>query len=110
MFVVRFVALAALALWLGGMVAPIWLTGSVPADLGRQTRTLGYICGGLVLIALFVLKFVGPPPRWFPLRAGTVALMLALLAATQVMRIESGLPAMINLALSLVLLSWYARE
>ena len=110
MFVVRFAALVALAVWLGGMVAPIWLDGGVPRDLTRQTRTLGYVCGGVELVSLFIMKFVGPPPRRFPLRAGTVAVMLALLVYTSAVHIDAALPAAINVVLILILLSWYARE
>jgi hypothetical protein len=110
MFVVRFVALIALAVWLGGMVAPIWLTNSVPCDLSRETRTLGYVCGGLVLVSLFMIKFLGPPPRRFPLRAGTVALMLLVNMYADFMHVESAAPTAINVVLALVLFSWYARE
>ena len=60
MFVVRFVALIALAIWLGGMVAPLWLTSSVPGDLSRQTHTLGYVCGGIVLVSLFMTRWFSP--------------------------------------------------
>ena len=110
MFVVRFVALIALAIWLGGMVAPLWLTSSAPGDLSRQTRTLGYVCGGIVLVSLFMIKFLGPPPRRFPLRAGTVVLMLLVVMYADFRHVESVTPTAINVVLALVLLSWYARE
>jgi hypothetical protein len=110
MFVVRFAALIALTVWLGGMVAPIWLAGGVPRDLTRQTRTLGLVCGGVVLVSLFVLKFVGPPPRRFPLRAGAVAVMLAVLLYTYAGGVDSPMPTAINVVLALLLLAWYARE
>ena len=40
MFVVRFAALIALAVWIGGMLAPIWLTGAVPLEADRTTQLL----------------------------------------------------------------------
>jgi hypothetical protein len=110
MFVVRFVALIALAVWVGGMAAPIWLSGGIPDDMGRQTRALAYVCGGVVLVSLFVMKFVGPPPRRFPLRAIIVALMLLVVVYADVRHVESVAPTAINAVLALLLLSWYARE
>jgi hypothetical protein len=109
-FVVRFVALAALAIWIGGMLAPFWLTSSVASNLGPQTRLLGYVCGALVLVSLFVIKFMGPPPSRFPLRASIVAVMLLILIYTDVMRVTSAAPTAVNVVLALVLLSWYAHE
>ena len=110
MFVVRFVALIALAVWLGSMVARIWLTTCVPCDLGRETRALGYVCGGVVLVSLFLIKFLGPPPRQFPLRAGTVALMLLVATYADYVHVTAVAPTAINVVLALILLSWYARE
>jgi len=110
MFVVRFVALIALAVWLGGMVASIWLANCAPGALSRETRALGYVCGGVVLVSLFMIKFLGPPPRRFPLRAGTVALMLLVALYADYMHVSSVAPTAINMVLALVLLSWYARE
>ena len=110
MFVVRFVALIALAVWLGGMVAPIWLANCAPGALSRETRALGYVCGGVVLVSLFMIKFLGPPPRRFPLRAGTVALMLLVALYADYKHVSSVAPTAINVVLALVLLSWYARE
>jgi hypothetical protein len=110
MFVVRFVALIALAVWLGSMVAPIWPTNCLSCDLGRETRALGYACGGIVLVSLFMIKFLGPPPRQFPLRAGTVALMLLVAVYADYRHVTSMAPTAINLVLALMLLSWYARE
>src|SRR5262245_875163 len=110
MFVVRFASLIALAVWLGALTAPIWMSGGVPRDLARQTRTLGYVCGGVLLASLFVLKFVGPPPHRFPLRAVLAALMLALVIATHALNIESAVPVVVNIVLAATLLSWHARE
>lgn len=110
MFVVRFVALIALAVWIGGMIMPIWMSGSVPADLGRQTRTLSYVCGGALLISLFAMKFLGPPPRQFSVRAAVVALMIGLVAAAHLTKSASPAPTIVDIVLSFVLLSWYVRE
>jgi uncharacterized membrane protein len=97
MLVVRYVALAALVVWLGGMVmlgvlvAPStfqvlqssdpangrWLAGLVFGEVLRRFHWLSYICGGVLFVSLFVMKFVGPPPSAFVVRAGIVAAMLA---------------------------------
>ncbi len=110
MAVIRFAALTALAVWLGGMVAPIWLSGDVACDLGRQTRSLAYVCGGILLVSQFAMKFLGPPPRRFVLRASIAALMLAIVAAAQLAGIDSPAPVGVTLVLGLIQLSWYAHE
>jgi hypothetical protein len=98
MFVIRYVALAALVVWLGGMivlgmlVAPSTfrvlqaadpatgrvLAGALFGDILRQFYLLAYACGAVILFCLFVMKFMGPPPRAFVLRGAIVAVMLAL--------------------------------
>jgi len=98
MLAVRYVALAALVVWLGGMVvlgllvAPSTfgvlqaheadagrvLAGAVFGEILRRFYLLSYICGGLILVTLIAMKLVGPPPRAFPARAAIVATMLAL--------------------------------
>ena len=100
MFAVRYAALAALVVWLGGMVvlgllvAPSTfrvlqahqagagrvLAGALFGDILRQFYLLAYGCGGVILLCLFIMKFMGPPPRAFVLRAAVVTLMLALAA------------------------------
>ena len=109
MFVVRYVALIALAIWVGGMVTPFWL-GAGPPRVPSLSRPLAYTCGAAALVSLFVLKFVGPPPRAFPFRAGLVVLMLAVVTYAHAMSVASGLPAALNIAIGLILLAWYARE
>jgi len=108
MFVVRLVALIALAAWMGGMVVSLWLM--CDADLGRQTRTLGYACGAVVIVSLFVMKFVGPPPRHFVARAVIAAVMVGLVAVAHAAKIVSAVPIAVNVILSAVLLAWYVRE
>ena len=98
MFAVRYLALVALVIWVGGMVvlsalvAPsvfrvlqaadptggLVLAGLVFGDILRLFHLLAYACGGIVLVGLVVMKFVGPPPSGFPARAAIVATMLGL--------------------------------
>lgn len=98
MLAVRYLALVALVVWLGGMavlgliVAPSTfrvLQASDP-DNGRVLagalfgKVLGYFhlvayaCGAILVVCLFVMKFVGPPPRAFAVRAAIVVVMLAI--------------------------------
>ena len=83
MLAVRYVALAALVVWLGGMVTVVFGESLPPFHFVALT------CGAVILVSLFVMKFVGPPPRGFVPRAALTA---------------------INLALGLLLLFWYVRE
>jgi hypothetical protein len=100
MLVIRYLALTVLVVWLGGMivlgllVAPAtfgvlqtsasdpatgrMLAGSVFGVILRRFHLLAYGCGALLLAALFVMKFVGPPPGGFVIRVGLVVVMLAL--------------------------------
>jgi hypothetical protein len=97
MFVVRYVALAALAIWVGGMAMIGLLAGSsihrvlandpvADAFLGIACNTeslrlfhwLAYLCGAVILVCLSIIKLIGPPPRAFKLRAALVSLMLAI--------------------------------
>jgi uncharacterized membrane protein len=98
MFAVRYAALAALVVWLGGMVllglvvAPSTfrvlqahdpaggrvLAGALFGTILRQFHVISYICGFLILVSLVALKLIGPPPAAFPARAALVALMLGL--------------------------------
>lgn len=110
MFAVRFVTLIALAVWIGGTLAPIVAAGGVPHDLGLRARGLASVCGGVVLVALFVAKFVGPPPRHFPLRASIAAVMLGVAVFADLRHLTSNAPAAVEVVLGLVLLSWYAHE
>jgi hypothetical protein len=108
-FVVRYVALIALAIWLGGMVAPFWLEAG-PERVTPLSPQLAYPCGVTALVSLFLLKFVGPPPPAFPFRAALVVLMLAIVTYAHVMSVTSVIPAAFNIGIGLILMSWYARE
>jgi hypothetical protein len=108
-FVARYVALVALAIWVGGMVAPFWAdTG--PARIQPLSRQVAYTCGGAMLVSLFLLKFVGPPPRAFPVRVALVVLMLAIVAYRHAMSMTSVVPVVVNIIVGLILLCWYAGE
>jgi uncharacterized membrane protein len=100
MIVIRYVALAVLVIWLGGMivlgllVAPSTfgvlqasasdpgsgrvLAGAVFGEILRRFHLLAYGCGAILLTSLFMMKFIGPPPQAFVVRAAVVAVMLAL--------------------------------
>jgi hypothetical protein len=98
MLAVRFVALAALVVWLGGMVtlgllvapsvfgvlqasdptAGRALAGAVFGETLRTFHLLAYACGAVIFISLFVMKFIGPPPAAFTARATLVAAMLGI--------------------------------
>jgi hypothetical protein len=96
MFAIRYVALLALVIWLGGMimlgllVAPSTfrvlqaadpvagrvLAGSLFGDILRHFHLVAYGCGIVILVCLFAIKFLGPPPRAFIPRAAIVVVML----------------------------------
>jgi hypothetical protein len=98
MFAVRYVAIVALVVWVGGMltlgavVAPTIARGleSVDPAGGRavadtllgaliaRVHVLAYAYGAVIGFSLLMMKFVGPPPRAFFIRFGIVAVMLAL--------------------------------
>ena len=133
MFVVRYVALVALAIWVGGtglllliayptlpLVSGLGVAGirsGTFAEILHPFLALTYACAVCILACLSIVKLVGPPPRAFKLRIGLVALMLlvALYAGLPLprslvrIRSQSVLLA-INLAIGLVLLGWYARD
>jgi hypothetical protein len=111
MFVIRYVALAALVVWLGGMialgllVAPSTfrvlqasdavngriLAGAVFGEILRLFHFVAYVCGAVLMVCLLAMKFIGPPPHAFLLRIGLVVLMLAL-------AVYSGVPVTRELA------------
>jgi hypothetical protein len=104
MLAVRYVVLVALVVWLGGMVTVLF------GDWLRPVLAVGFACGGVILIGLFVLKFVGPPPHGFIPRAALTAVMLLLVAAAAADRTVAIQLMAINLLLGLILLFWYVRE
>lgn len=104
MVVVRYVALAALVVWLGGLVDVLY------GDLSRQWRLVAFTCGGLVLISLLAMKFVGPPPRAFVARTAIVVVMIAILGYAAAAGTPPRPALTIATALGFVLLFWYVRE
>jgi hypothetical protein len=54
------------------------LAGAVFGEVMRRFHLLAYGCGAILLVCLFVIKFVGPPPDGFIVRAGIAAAMLVL--------------------------------
>jgi hypothetical protein len=105
MIAVRYAALSALVVWVGGMlvlallVAPSTfqvlqgadpsngrlLAGLVFGDVLRRFHLLAYACGGVLVVAFFVMKFVGPPPAAFVARLAIASAMLALALYSGVM-------------------------
>ena len=105
---VRYVALAALAIWLGGTL--LLLGQATYGGLFRQFHLMAASCGAIVFVCLFIMKFIGPPPRSFVLRAG-LAFMMMIVAVYLSLFQPSSRPLMgVNLALGLILLAWYAHE
>ncbi len=98
MIFIRYLALVALVVWVGGMVilgllvAPQTfrvLQASNPADgrilagalfgaILRQFHLVAYACGAVLFVCLFAMKFLGPPPHAFVARVALVVIMLAL--------------------------------
>ena len=106
MIVVRYATLVALVIWLGAMVDERF------GDLFRRAHLLTYACGATTVVGLFVLKFLGPPPIAFVLRAGIAVAMLAIAVAAALIapRDASNLLMTINIGLGFTLLIWYVRE
>jgi hypothetical protein len=106
MIIVRYATLVALVLWLGAML------GARFGELFRRADLVAYGCGAATIVGLFVLKFMGPPPRGFVARAAIAALMLVIAAAASLAprRDTAALLMTINITLGFVLLIWYVRE
>ena len=106
MILVRYATLVALVIWLGAMVDERF------GDLFRRAHLLTYACGATTVVGLFVLKFLGPPPIAFVLRAGIAVAMLAIAVAAALIapRDASNLLMTINIGLGFILLIWYVRE
>jgi hypothetical protein len=106
MIAVRFATLVALVFWLSAMTAARF------GDLFRRLDLVAYACGAVTLVGLFMMKFIGPPPQGFVPRAAVALLMVALAAGAAFTHMAETAAAllMVNLALGLVLLTWYVRE
>ena len=113
MFAVRYAALLSLVIWLGGMIGLQFFV--VPADADVvHFRGVELVCGGLLLVCLFAIKFIGPPPHGFIPRAAIVVLMLLVTVAAryQFDRLSAVSQSLttVNIGLGLVLLYWYVKE
>ena len=106
MIVVRYTTLVALVVWLGAMMSAPFV------HLVGRTDLVAYGCGATIVVGLFVMKFMGPPPHAFVARVAIVALMLGMaFGSTQfVARDLSPMFSAANIALGFVLLFWYVRE
>jgi hypothetical protein len=106
MIVVRYLTLVALVIWIGVMLDQRF------SDFFRRPQLVAYICGGAIVVGLFALKFLGPPPIAFVVRAGITVLMLAMAAATPFIapRDLSAVLTTVNICLGFFLLIWYVRE
>jgi uncharacterized membrane protein len=99
MLVLRYVHVLALSVWLGGMavlgglVAPATfavldarmpggdgraLAGVLFAQVLRRFHPVAYVCGAALLLTLLGMRILGPKPPQVGVRAGIVAVMLAL--------------------------------
>lgn len=96
MLALRYAAVLALVLWIGGLVAlgalaaPAAfdvlgslgaegrsLAGSVVGETLRRFNLVAYACAGVVLLSLAVRGVLGPRPRRFALRVAGLMLMIA---------------------------------
>lgn len=111
MFVLRYVALSALAVWTGALVLGL-AAGSEQADVAGALHRLAMACGTTVVVALSAIKLIGPPPAAFPVRVLVAAAMLAVSLAsgfTAAGALQTALTAA-STAAGLFLLTFYARE
>jgi hypothetical protein len=97
MLTLRYVAVLALVLWVGGLVAlgaiaaPVsfdvtaarqlpdsrLFAGALFGEMLRRFTLLCYACGGVLLLTLIARRILGPRPHRFGWRAALAALMLA---------------------------------
>lgn len=97
MLALRFAALVAIAVWLGGLLAlgaiaapAIFdvlaargipdariLSGAVFGEVLRRFHPVAYGCGAVLLVTLLARAVLGPRPRRFAIRFGIAAVMLA---------------------------------
>ena len=94
MLALRFAAVLALVLWIGGLVAlgavaapsafdvlgarggeGRALAGAVFGEALRRFHRVAYVCGAIVIVTLAVRAVLGPRPRRFALRVAVAVLM-----------------------------------
>jgi hypothetical protein len=69
-------------------------------------------CGAVIVIGLFAMKFMGPPPPAFVPRVAIVFVMLAgaVLSRWLVSSAASAMLVTVNIVFGFLLLFWYTRE
>jgi hypothetical protein len=97
MLALRFAAVAAIAVWIGGLLAlgaiaapaifdvvaaraipdARLVSGSVFGEVLRRFHVVAYGCGAVLLLTLIIRRILGPRPRHFAFRFGLAAVMLA---------------------------------
>ena len=100
MLVLRYAAVLALVVWvgglmaLGGIAAPSifdvvaarqiadgrMLSGALFGEILARFTVVSYLCGGVLLLSLIARRILGPRPHRFAWRAGLGAFMLAVTA------------------------------
>lgn len=100
MLVLRYAAVLALVVWVGGLVAlgaiaapsifeviaarqiadARLLSGALFGEMLARFTVVSYSCGGVVLLSLIVRRILGPRPHRLAWRAGIGAVMLAVTA------------------------------
>lgn len=117
MILLRFAAVLALVVWVGGLVALSGvaapsafevmaarqvtdgrvLAGALFGEMLRRFTLISYAAGGLVLLTLVARRILGPRPHRFAWRAGLAALMLATTAygsiavASRIQQLQRGM-------------------
>jgi hypothetical protein len=101
MLAVRYAYVLALAIWLGGMIAPMI----------ARFDYVAYGAGAVLLVTLAAMRILGPKPAGFAVRALIVLAMLGLAAYSgMVLAAPSARLMLATMAGGLVLLYWEARE
>jgi Domain of unknown function (DUF4149) len=97
MLALRYTALLAVAVWLGGLLvlgaiaAPSTfdvtaaghvsndriLAGAIFGEMLKRFHKLAYLCGGVLLASIVARKVLGPTPRPFAVRVAISSVMLA---------------------------------
>ena len=107
MTAVRYAALAALVVWLAA------LASALAGGALRHVHLVSAACGGVLVLSLLAMKFIGPPPRAFVPRIAIVVAMLAIMGSTILAGTASTMTTAAltaTAALGFGLLAWYARE
>ena len=97
MLALRFAAMAAIAVWIGGLLAlgaiaapaifdvvaargisdARLVSGAIFGEVLRRFHLVAYGCGAVLLLTLVIRRILGPRPRHFALRFGLATVMLA---------------------------------